>query len=376
MRGMRKQCSSLVLGLPLAAVLLGASACSHSSPGGSQLTDAAVATDIAPDLLVLGGTGGAVADTGGSAGPGGSVGTGGSVDTGGATGVGGSTGAGGAVSAGGSTGAGGTTGTGGRMSTGGSTGAGGVPGTGGATSTGGSTSTASWWKPVAGLSWQWQIGGGTINPSLAVDVFDIDWEEAASVVTQLHQAGKKVICYVSVGSWEDWRSDAASFPAAVLGNDYPGWPGEKFVDIRAQALRDIMAKRLDVCKSKGFDALEPDNMDVFSDNSGFPLTQTDGVNYAKWLATECHARGMAIVQKNASEITASIQSVYDGALTEDCYNDGWCADMQAYIDANKPVFACEYTSSIFGVACTWGKPKKYSFILKSLDLGAPVTFCP
>ena len=50
--------------------------------------------------------------------------------------------------------------------------------------------------------------------------------------------------------------------------------------------------------------------------------------------------------------------------------------MQAYIDANKPVFACEYTNSIFTAACAWGKPKKYSFILKSLDLYAPVTFCP
>jgi hypothetical protein len=240
----------------------------------------------------------------------------------------------------------------------------------------GSTTAGTWWKPVAGLSWQWQIGGGTIDPTLAVDVFDIDWEEDASVVSQLHQAGKKVICYVSVGSWEDWRPDASAFPAAVLGKDYPGWPGEKFVDIRAQALRDIMAKRLDVCKSKGFDAVEPDNMDVFSDDSGFPLTQADGVDYAKWLATECHARGMGIVQKNASEITASIQSVYDGALTEDCYHDNWCADMQPYIDANKPVFACEYTNSIFTAACTWGKPKKYSFILKSLDLNAPVTFCP
>jgi len=240
----------------------------------------------------------------------------------------------------------------------------------------GSPPAGSWWKPVAGLSWQWQIGGGTIDPTLAVDVFDIDWEADASVVSQLHQASKKVICYVSVGSWEDWRPDASAFPAAVLGKDYPGWPGEKFVDIRAQALRDIMAKRLDVCKTKGFDAVEPDNMDVFSADSGFPLTQADGVDYAKWLATECHARGMGIVQKNASEITASIQSVYDGALTEDCYNDNWCADMQPYIDANKPVFACEYTSSIFTAACTWGKPKKYSFILKSLDLNAPVTFCP
>lgn len=320
--------------------------------------------------------------TGGStnAGTGGRTATGGISSTGGSTnaGSGGRTGTGGKPG----TGVGGNPGTGGNTTTGGRSGSGGVTvsdgsaGAGDATGPDGSPPAGNWWKPVAGLSWQWQIGGGTIDPTLAVNVFDIDWEEDASVVAQLHQASKKVICYVSVGSWEDWRPDASAFPAAVLGKDYPGWPGEKFVDIRAQALRDIMAKRLDVCKSKGFDAVEPDNMDVFSSGSGFPLTQADGVDYAKWLATECHTRGMGIVQKNASEITANIQSVYDGALTEDCYHDDWCADMQPYIDANKPVFACEYTSSIFTSACTWGKPKKYSFILKSLDLNAPVTFCP
>jgi len=368
-----------------------------SGAGGSAGTSGAggVATGGAPGSGGAAGSGGTV-QTGGSAGVAGGSGTGGSAGTGAGSGAGGAAGSGGSAGSGGLAGAGGgagqtggSAGAGGAAGKGGSAGAGGTvvdagkggsAGTGGAAGTGGTTATdaaGSWWKPTAGLSWQWQIGGGTINPSLAVDVFDIDWEESASIVSQLHQAGKKVICYVSVGSWEDWRPDAASFPAAVLGNNYPGWPGEKFVDIRAQALRDIMAKRFDVCKTKDFDAVEPDNMDVFGNNSGFPLTRADGTNYALWIATECHARGMAVVQKNASEITSSIQSTYDGALTEDCYDGGnWCSDMQPYIDANKPVFACEYNASIFSAACTWGKPKKYSFILKDLDLGAPVTFCP
>jgi hypothetical protein len=137
-----------------------------------------------------------------------------------------------------------------------------------------------------------------------------------------------------------------------------------------------MAARLDVCQSKGFDAVEPDNMDVFSANSGFPLTEADGIDYALWLADQCHQRGMAIVQKNASEITADVAASYDGALTEDCYADGWCEDMQAYVDANQPVFVCEYDSGIFEDACSWGVPLGYSPILKELDLGAWVQFCP
>ena len=46
------------------------------------------------------------------------------------------------------------------------------------------------------------------------------------------------------------------------------------------------------------------------------------------------------------------------------------------IDADKPVFACEYDSGIFDDACAWGTSRNYSFILKNLDLDAPITFCP
>jgi hypothetical protein len=77
---------------------------------------------------------------------------------------------------------------------------------------------------------------GTIDTSVNVAVYDIDGlDTEASVVKKLHDQGRKVICYLSVGSYEDWRDDANDFPAAVLGRDYPGWPGEKFV--QAEGLR-------------------------------------------------------------------------------------------------------------------------------------------
>ena len=359
----------------------------------------------------LGGGGGAAGSVGGGGetiASGGTVGSGGIVSNAGAVSPGGTVGLGGA--SGGMGGNGGSLGgrpggaTGGVSSSGGVTkggttgastrGSAGTSGTGGKADggvllpdggvdsavgrdalTGVDGSAATWWKPTAGTTWQWQIGGGTIDPALEVQVFDIDWEEDASTVLALHQAGKKVVCYLSVGSWEDWRPDAADLPAATLGKDYPGWPGEKFIDIRSDAVRAVMAKRLDLCKQKGFDAVEPDNMDVFEAGSGFPLTRKDGVDYALWLASQSHQRGMAIVQKNASSIVADIHESYDGGLTEDCYADGWCSDMQPYIDANQPVFACEYTT-VFSAACAWGQSRKYSFIMKELELNAWIQFCP
>jgi hypothetical protein len=235
-----------------------------------------------------------------------------------------------------------------------------------------------YWEPAAGLTWQWQLSQ-SVTQILPVDVYDIDWESDAASVAALHAQGIKVICYVSVGSWEDYRPDAADFPAAVIGNDYVGWPGEKHVDIRATALRNIMLARFDVCKQKGFDAIEPDNMDVFElgTDSGFPLTEQDGIEYALWMADQAHARGLGIGQKNAASITAQIQDQYQWALTESCYSDGnWCGDVSAYTDANKPVFMCEYEPASFNDACAAWQGNQYSPILKGMDLDAPVTFCP
>ncbi|MES1184215.1 MAG: endo alpha-1,4 polygalactosaminidase [Myxococcales bacterium] len=243
---------------------------------------------------------------------------------------------------------------------------------------GSANANGGYWKPTAGLTWQWQLSEEVGTP-LDVDVYDIDWEADKATVDKLHGAGIKVICYVSVGSWEDFRPDAKDFPSAVIGNDYDGWPGEKYVDIRSDALRAVMNARFDLCQRKGFDAIEPDNMDVFElgQDSGFPLTEKDGIAYAKWLANAAHSRGLGIGQKNAASITGDIAATYDWALTESCYSDGnWCGDVKAYATANKPVFMCEYEAASFGAACSAWKPKSYSPILKSLDLDAPVTFCP
>jgi hypothetical protein len=39
-------------------------------------------------------------------------------------------------------------------------------------------------------------------------VYDIDWQDTAAQVATLHALGRHVICYVDVGSWENYRPDA------------------------------------------------------------------------------------------------------------------------------------------------------------------------
>jgi endo-alpha-1,4-polygalactosaminidase (GH114 family) len=236
------------------------------------------------------------------------------------------------------------------------------------------------WKPAPSTTWQWDLGGKLSQFNVAADVFDIDgFENGAAEVAKLHSLGKKVICYISVGTYEPGRPDAKDFPKEALGKYWPEWD-ETYIDIRSEAVRAIMKKRLDMCKTKGFDGIEPDNMDMFeggASETGFPLTEADGVAYAKWLAAEAHARGMSIGQKNAASITASIETAYDWALTEDCYVDGWCDDLKRYPSNGKALFMCEYTDRgvDFAAACGAGKAQGFSPILKKRDLDSWVEFC-
>jgi hypothetical protein len=237
-------------------------------------------------------------------------------------------------------------------------------------------SSTSYWHPKAGTTWDWQLS--SVDTSHMVEVYDIDYENPQSTIDALHAKNIHVICYVSVGSVENYRPDANAFPASVVGNAYPGWPDEKFLDIRSPMVRTLMSARFDLCKSKGFDGLEPDNMDVFEDKTGFPLTAADGLDYAQWLADQAHTRGLAIFQKNASSLAPKLFDLYDGAITEDCFDQGWCNDMSGYVQRDKPVFMAEYTDTNvnFPNACSYAKTNKYSAILKDRDLTSMLMTCP
>jgi hypothetical protein len=243
-----------------------------------------------------------------------------------------------------------------------------------------SPSAADWWHPAPGLTWQWHLSDPPVDLTVDAQVYDIDlFDNDASVVKKLHDQGRKVICYISVGSREDWRPDADQFPPEVLGNDYDGWPGEKWLDIRRiDLLAPILRARLDLCKAKGFDAVEPDNIEIYDNNTGFPLTYADQFAYAFWLADEAHARGLSIGLKNAPDMVANSLSFFDFAITEDAFYYNWAEQMLPFVAAGKPVFAAEYTDMDvdFDATCAWGRQHNISFILKNRILTAFRITCP
>jgi hypothetical protein len=201
---------------------------------------------------------------------------------------------------------------------------------------------ASWWLPPQQLTWYWQLQGSVPNDE-PVAAYDIDgFETSAAEVAALHSQGKHVICYIDAGTAEKFRPDYSSFPASVLGRSN-GWPGERWLDIRQLSIIEpIMTARFRMCREKGFDAVEPDNIEGYANKTGFPITAQQQLTYNEWVAQEVHSLGMAVLQKNDGEQSVELEPYFDGALSEQCNQYRECADFQLYLSTGKPVLNAEY----------------------------------
>jgi hypothetical protein len=200
------------------------------------------------------------------------------------------------------------------------------------------------WHPRPGVSFQWQLSG-RVDTSVRAKVYDVDgFETKATTVAALHRKHRHVICYISVGSWEDWRPDAGSFPKKVIGKPLDGWPGEFWLDIRRiDVLGPILKHRFDKCRAKGFDAVEPDNVDGYANDTGFALTARSQRRFNRWLAKSVHARGMSVALKNDLEQIPRLVRSFDFALDEECLVYRECGRLAPFVRAGKAVFHVEYT---------------------------------
>jgi hypothetical protein len=227
------------------------------------------------------------------------------------------------------------------------------------------------WHPVPTTEpWQWQLQG-PIDTSIPAAVYEVDgFFVSAKAVRRLHAVGRKVICYLDVGSWESYRPDRDEFPKSVIGKKYEGFPDERWLDIRRiRKLAPPLKERFDLCERKGFDAVEPDNVNGFTNDTGFPLNAADQLRFNRWVARQVHRRGMSVALKNDPEQAKELAGFFDFAVVEQCFQYDECGRFSPFVEAGKAVFEAEYETAP-GEYCERAKALSFSAIGKSYDLYA------
>ncbi|MBU1432115.1 endo alpha-1,4 polygalactosaminidase [Myxococcota bacterium] len=250
--------------------------------------------------------------------------------------------------------------------------------------------------PAGATSWEWiLITEALPNPPPAVDYLGIDGLEASAAYVEAAQAGgAQVWCYISVGTAEDWRADYADFLAVdaaereagregVVGEIYPEWPDERWLNPRQEALLPLIEARLDHCADLGFDMVEFDNMDGYDNETGFEISEEDEITYLTALAQAARDRGLAPIHKGASGLAEALEPHFDAILLEDCLLYDFCQDAQPYVEAGKPVWDVEYPEAYadagraldLDAVCNRSAALSVSTLIKRLDLNTDTIVC-
>ncbi len=222
-------------------------------------------------------------------------------------------------------------------------------------------------------------------------MYDIDYDgsetgtpaQVAAVVRTLHAQGKKAVCYLETGGWEQDRPDAGAYAPSILGKGISGWPGERYVDIRqwntvrgptGLTLQDILEARLRQCESEGFDGVETDIDDSYASATGFPLTLADEVTFDTEVANAIHALGMAWFLKNGIHgdgFIRDMEPLADGTVNEQCWQYHECAALDPFAIAHKPILNAEYQGAAAQV-CPQARSFPMATMRKPLSLAQTV----
>jgi hypothetical protein len=201
------------------------------------------------------------------------------------------------------------------------------------------------------MHWHWQLSQSFEAPRDVLPhktIYDIDGElTTAQTVAQLHALGPdvKVICYFDAGVYEVYRSDAASFPASVIGKADVGWNDSYWLDIRQLdvILPILRARAVNWCLNKGFDAVEPDETEVYGNDSGFPITLEHNNAFNRAVADMVHSLGMSVGLKGNNAQAPVLEPYFDWALSEQCWEFDECAGFRdSFAAKNKMVLTVEY----------------------------------
>jgi hypothetical protein len=268
-----------------------------------------------------------------------------------------------------------------------------------------------WWQPGELTSWAYVIGedypltippvvDGAPTPVQAVDadLGDQDGLTSAgmpiadstieSSVAAIHAMGAHAICYVDAGTAENWRSDYGEFDPSELGGDVSGWPGEEFINVADWAtsvpsgyetLQTVMTNRIALCQEEGFDAIEADNVDAYSDGDigDFTLSMTQEETYIDQLVAITHSDGLAFFLKNevnGDSLITTEAPLVDGEIDEQCWQYSECSPLDVFVQEGKPVLNIEYQDFAESTLCSDANAFPMATIQAGVDLTGPLNY--
>jgi hypothetical protein len=235
-----------------------------------------------------------------------------------------------------------------------------------------SASTGTWTAPTGNAAFDYQIGE-PYTPPTGVTVVSRD--RTASPAKGLYN-----ICYINAfqaqpdaESW--WRTNHPELLLhdasgnLVIDKDWDEILLDFSTEAKRAALTTVVGDWINGCASKGFQAVEPDNLDSWTRSKGL-LTEPEAVAYAASLTSYAHGQGLAVGQKNTADLsTADARKVgFDFAVAEECADFDECQNYTATY--GNRVFVIEYSQSEFAKACT-AFGSTLSIVLRDVDVTAP-----
>ncbi|OLR93475.1 endo alpha-1,4 polygalactosaminidase [Actinokineospora bangkokensis] len=207
--------------------------------------------------------------------------------------------------------------------------------------------------PPAGAAFDYQLGGA-YEPPDGVRVLSRDRTADAA-------PGVYSICYVNAfqaqpGAEGEWDPDLllrGTGGEPVIDEEWD----EALLDLRTENKRTRVAAKvgrwIDECAAKGYRAVEPDNFDSYTRSQDL-LTADEAQAFFRLLAAHAHRAGLAIAQKNTSDLAPRRQANgADFAVVEECGEQDNCGDYTPYFADN--VIVIEYTDEGLANACAkWG----------------------
>ncbi|WP_326949100.1 MULTISPECIES: endo alpha-1,4 polygalactosaminidase [unclassified Amycolatopsis] len=217
--------------------------------------------------------------------------------------------------------------------------------------------------PPVKAGFDYQIGGAYTPPS-GVKVVSRDHTAAPA-------AGLYNICYVNAfqsqpgaeGEWGDLLLRDAN-GNVVVDEDWD----EALLDLHTADKRTRVAAKVnawvDDCAARGYQAIEPDNYDSFTRSRGL-LSDSDAQAYIRLLSAHAHQKGLAIGQKNTSELAGQRQANgLDFAIAEECGQQKNCGEFTPAFGDH--VIVIEYTDAGLKTACSrWSS---LSIVRRDLDV--------